>query len=463
MATGSEPCAVQESEQIPRRWLRGRWLALAVALGPIALACITIWRMRSLDDLPDVEDPFDVAEVRRPIDIPDSDNAFVAYAAASQLLVNPPNPADEDRYCLIANAVADVEIKPLTWASATSGIRSYLDAKRAALDLWREGSGRRDALYYQPDRISPGSVINLIPDARVFAGLAALEGSRLETDGAWDEAWTWYLAMLRCSRLIGRHGLLVQRQFGGRIHALAAQCILGWAAQPRLGVESLRRAVHETLEADALTPPVSEAIKLDYVCCLGTLENLTQFEGTMRDFSRPLSMFGGKQSSPLDELVPWPVRQSVHRVRLHANNELERIRRVFRLLFANWLAQVDRPAAERAPLAVRTPIWIYAIDPTAPLAARAVRPEFLAQALDGLEISFLWGPSPEPSDPPWDGNGELVRERRRRSALIVRLAAELYRREHGIAPKTAGDLLGQELKQLPEGITAEDPIPAGLE
>ena len=30
----------------------------------------------------------------------------------------------------------------------------------------------------------------------------------------------------------------------------------------------LRRALHDTLTADALTPPVSEAIKIDYLSCL---------------------------------------------------------------------------------------------------------------------------------------------------------------------------------------------------
>ena len=64
---------------------------------------------------------------------------------------------------------------------------------------------------------------------------------------------------------------------------------------------------------------------------------------------------------------------------------------------------------------------------------------------------------------PWELNGELARERRRRSALIVRLAAELYRRERGQLPPAAGALLGIHLKELPEGIAANDPIPAGLE
>jgi hypothetical protein len=47
--------------------------------------------------------------------------------------------------------------------------------------------------------------------------------------------------------------------------------------------------------------------------------------------------------------------------------------------------------------------------------------------------------------------------------LIVRLAAELYRREHGTSPATAGVLVGQQLKELTEGIAADDPIPIGPE
>jgi hypothetical protein len=64
---------------------------------------------------------------------------------------------------------------------------------------------------------------------------------------------------------------------------------------------------------------------------------------------------------------------------------------------------------------------------------------------------------------PWEGDGPLAREPRCRAALIVKLAAELYRRERGQAPTTAGALLGQYLKVLPEGIEHDDPIPAGLE
>ena len=61
------------------------------------------------------------------------------------------------------------------------------------------------------------------------------------------------------------------------------------------------------------------------------------------------------------------------------------------------------------------------------------------------------------------GPGSAARERRRRSALITRLAAELSRREHGRFPDAARQLLGPYLHELPEGIFPDDPVPAGLE
>ena len=67
------------------------------------------------------------------------------------------------------------------------------------------------------------------------------------------------------------------------------------------------------------------------------------------------------------------------------------------------------------------------------------------------------------TDAPWEGDGFLAREQRRRCVLIVKLAAELYRRERGRMPENAGALLGAYLKELPAGIKPEDPIPASIE
>jgi hypothetical protein len=48
------------------------------------------------------------------------------------------------------------------------------------------------------------------------------------------------------------------------------------------------------------------------------------------------------------------------------------------------------------------------------------------------------------------------RERRLWGSLEVTLAEQLYRREHGSAPRTLGELVGPFLDRLPEGYSASD-------
>ena len=115
---------------------------------------------------------------------------------------------------------------------------------------------------------------------------------------------------------------------------------------------------------------------------------------------------------------------------------------------------------------MRSPVLVYDDDPTAPPAARALPPEELAKLIDRNVLSshiFHGGPYSASSGSfwklLWEEGGPLVLERPRRSALIVRMAAELHRRETGRMPSKAGELVGPYLESLPEGIAAEDPIP----
>jgi hypothetical protein len=63
----------------------------------------------------------------------------------------------------------------------------------------------------------------------------------------------------------------------------------------------------------------------------------------------------------------------------------------------------------------------------------------------------------------WQPSGLLAREPRRRAVLIVKLAAELYRREQGKPPASASELLEGYLKELPEGIGRDERIPDGID
>src|SRR5262249_56556436 len=102
-----------------------------------------------------------------------------------------------------------------------------------------------------------------------------------------DRGWEWYRAMLRCSGLVGRHGVLIERGVGSALHKEAVQRILSWAADPRVEAGQLRRALEDTLRADALTPPPSEALKLEYLIYLRDLREL-------RVLTREIPLPGGQ-------------------------------------------------------------------------------------------------------------------------------------------------------------------------
>ena len=197
----------------------------------------------------------------------------------------------------------------------------------------------------------------------------------------------------------------------------------------------LRRALDDALVADDLTPPLSENMKLDYVICLRELQEQRQALGEI-----PLP--GGPHGWLEKAATAARVKNHVQRARLHATNDVERSRRVLRLLYANWLAQVDRPAGQRARIAIQLPNVIFAADPSAPPAASAIAPEDLRAAIDQTllaacffrPLSSTTSSQDAWSESYWQPNGRLAREPRRRAVLIVKLAAELYCREQGKPP-----------------------------
>ena len=103
--------------------------------------------MRSLDDLPDVGDPFDVAAAVRPIEIPDDENAYVSYSEAIRLLAKTPD------------TVRQTDWMKLTWSNARLAERSYLESSRPALTVWRLGSERPDAIYHQPGKMAADMIL----------------------------------------------------------------------------------------------------------------------------------------------------------------------------------------------------------------------------------------------------------------------------------------------------------------
>ncbi len=452
MEPSTEPDLEKPSRANRPRLGRGRALSLGVVVGSLVLSCVFFRWVRNLDGLPDVGDPFDVAAARRAIEMPDSENAYVLYADAKQKLARLPA------------ALHRVDFKTLTWATAGDGVRDFVIANRPALLTWREASDRPDALYNQPAKLAVDTLLPVVSELRLLAQMAGLEGSHDEETGAMEDAWLWYRAMLRSSRHVGRHGVIIERLVGAIIHENATARIGHWAADPRVDAGLMRRALDDTLAADALTPPLSETLKLEYLMYVRDLQEL-------RVMIAEVPLPGGRFGWFEQVVAATGAKPQVQRLHLAATNDVERSRRALRLVFANWLAQVDKPVKERAPIAIRKPTLIYASDPGAPSAANALDPQNLDRIIGQTSlgqvilrpVDLSFGGGTPMTKAPWEDDGPLAREPRRRAAMIVRLAAELYRREHGRLPATAGELRGGYLKDLPHGFSDHDSIPASLE
>ncbi len=154
---------------------------------------------------------------------------------------------------------------------------------------------------------------------------------------------------------------------------------------------------------------------------------------------------------------PW--KSTLARLGRRAMNEPERSRRVARLIFANWLAYGDLPKSRQPPLV--DPKWssatkasspaemilgnLFVPTDSAPRAARALPAEkianWYASTIDAGGVGLPTLTNVERT---------FARERSAQGALLVTLANELYKREHGQYPEKVEELVGPYLKTLPE-------------
>ncbi len=285
-------------------------LVLAVLSAPL------VFRGHQIAGLPDPGDPFDV-EAFGTVEIAPAENAFVEYRLAVVVLV-PPTPFDP--------GVLEKAMKG-GWSAASQEIRKWVSDNRAALDLWRKGSQKPDAVYYQPKDMTIAYNLEVVQQLRDFAQLARLEGARLEHAGDFDAAREWYRAMFRSSRHCGRHGVMIERLVGIGIHRLAAEVLQKWAGHPQVDVALLRRALDEVIADYQMTPATSTMFKAEYIMAMNTL-------------NRPdLPLLLGATAG----FFPIP------KAAMFLMNEPELSVRVSRHIWANWLSEIDRPLHARSP------------------------------------------------------------------------------------------------------------------
>jgi hypothetical protein len=429
-----------------RRRRRTAW-----AVGAVLVVCAGawVWREGKLWGLPDVGDPFDVKAFGT-VALPEDENAYVLYQEASRLLTRMPR-AGIDRGKWWQGG----------WSEAAPQVRAWVDQNQEALDVWRRGTERPSALYHQPKDLTFDTLLPVDQGLRQLDLMAGLRGSSLEEQGDAAGAWTWYRAMLRCSQHLGMHGVFIERLIGRACHEDAAERVTRWAANPKTGVALLRRALDETIATEAMTPPPSEAFKTEYVMI-------------MRELNRPGRMIHAvsqvRQGVPgrgpgwAKSAVGLWVMGEAERAVMSARSDPERSRRVLRRLFANWLAQCDRPPDRRArarPLGDRA--MLFEPDPSTPPAARALSPEELA---GWFESTTLAKAAVGASDPNCFVSGVIRKtdeERVERARLIVSLASQLFLRERGRPLRSPEELVGTYLEYLPVGYEPDAKAPQATE
>jgi hypothetical protein len=407
---------MKEPAFTPRRRLARTLVILALLATPGVIA----WRSFTLRGLPDIGAPFDVAAFSA-VDLRDEDNAAPLYReAAARLRVLNQNHA-------------------VHWSEAGELEKSWLVSNREALALWRKATGRSDALFIRPADLHFDVDTDVLLKLRTFVRLEGLESSRLEAEGDFRSAWEWHRAALRSSRHCGRHGIQIERLVGAAIYHVSAFRITAWANDPRVDAAMLRTALDEVRQIYSMTAPPSVAVQCEYL-------------GFVQTMDRSESLFGFIER--IEE--PSSGRRLPRRIRLRAEalfkREPERSRRVLALVFANWLASCDLPAARRPPMVSPTKL-VFEVGPSAPEAARVLSPDRLVAWSESTVIFSALRPAFN------DFLKAIDTERARHASLVVHLASQLYLRERGRLPESPEALVGTYLDALPDGLPATAPAP----
>ena len=151
----------------PFRWFfrsrRRVWTAAAVLLAMILVP--PLWWTLQLVGLPDIGEPFDV-EAFRSFRIPDDRNACVLYREAAGRL----------RPLVASSKTHEQEINlHAPWSQADPAARRWVEDNREAMDLFRRGTERPDALRTGTG-LGRGAVLEPNPELPIVPGAGPARG-----------------------------------------------------------------------------------------------------------------------------------------------------------------------------------------------------------------------------------------------------------------------------------------------
>jgi hypothetical protein len=383
------------------------WLQPKVALPPtlfvLLLASPFLVRNWHLSQVPDIADPFDVeAFLSETVD--DTDNAFVDYHAAQALLVPESSLTTEQRNEL-----------DWGWEKTSAGVQAWVDANSPALNRWRIGTEKTDAIDGDL-RNDPWLSLPEVTPARDLSQLAWLQGEREQSAGHLAEAWRWYRAVMRYSRHVAQRKDCIGRTLGSSLHASTAKRIIAWAGDPRTTAEQLQIARHQLDEDFQLTRPFSELLKVSYC-------DLPKYARLYEDLKLSPA-FGSGSSSWSDS--PW-IRYCLGQPELTV--------RYNKLIIENWLCGGELPRRLQHRIGLSSDA---VLDLKAP-----------GSAISGSQLIRML-PLSEHSIASFSDTRDYVDlELARQEALRLSLACQLWFRRHQTFPSHPEELVPEFLRELP--------------
>jgi hypothetical protein len=421
-----------------------RVVVVLAACVAVAATAFVVWWLNSLNGLPDIGDPFDVAAFRA-FRIPHDQNAFAFLRRAHEKLTP-----------IRCGEGLRPDAARFSWSIADPASREWAGENREALELFLQGADQLDASL--PAGEPAGNM-----DLGNLTWVAFLEGSRRQESGDTAGAWDCHRAVLRMITHIRRRGGPLQRYSAKRANPTLQRRLADWAADLRTTIPQLYAALEEVLRNQPNSDWDLFAIKSGYLELMREIEQpmplriQQEIEGEWRigrgDMALSPTMVDGLESA--------------RRLLLR---EPERSRRVLRLLCAHYMAHLEtRELPPRKPavwawfsyLTSTNPVTkgtisvpLYPVSPGAPAGARALPPQELARWLVATldaRLRLVQGHSyewPWPPDRVADRRG--VADRKAYRELVIMLATEIYRRERGTLPSSDEALVGTYLKSLPD-------------
>lgn len=279
------------------------------------------------------------------VSLSDDENAYTYYKRA--LTLHPPAADDEETTSEIRDALETTLYRGI-WNDAPPEVRRWLERSREALQVWREGTSKDNAVYFQPRDVTLETELLATQPTAILSRLALLEGMRLRHLGKVEDAWTWYIAAIRCSRHLGKNGCGIERLVGVVALRGATSPLLAWMEDRKVTEALLIKAVDDFRRAAALTPAFSESLRTEYfmvrkamVDVPGGVPGRIVPAERMEELLRERKLEGNKT----------PFYPST---RFYVQFEPELSQKIYALTIANWLTNADQPTWLRPKMLNRT-------------------------------------------------------------------------------------------------------------